>query len=416
MRLPVWHSRSASRSFVVGWLFVSIVFAAWSTRNAIAVEFDAAKLNTLRSRLLPFVEKQEISGAVAVIGTQDGIAKIEAIGQRNIEAKLPMTDNTLFKIASMTKPITALAVMMLVDEGKLSVDDPVEKILPEFKGQMLVASRAEGTITLKKPSRPISVRDLLTHTSGLPSGFPPGLADLYKTRQRTLAEAVLVSSQLPLDFEPGSKWSYCNAGIDTLGRIVEVLSGLSFESFLTQRLFQPLGMNDTTFYPSTEQLARAAQIYEPKNGQLVATNNLVVGPPVGAKHPVPAGGLYSTGPDLAKLYQAFLRRATWNGKPLVSEKSFAAMTQTQTGDLQCGFVPGMSFGYGFAVVKQPQGVTEMLSPGTFGHGGAFGTQGWIDPHQGVFVVLLIQRVGLKNGDGTDMRRELQAVAFGALKK
>src|SRR5439155_7494509 len=129
---------------------------------------------------------------------------------------------------------TAIGIMMLADEGKLKVEDPVEKYLPEFRGQMLVAEQAKdkGTVTLKKPARPITLRDLLTHTSGLPGGMPPGLADLYTKRSRTLAEGVIAFSQRPLDFEPGSKWAYCNAGIDTLGRVIEVVSGQSYEDFL----------------------------------------------------------------------------------------------------------------------------------------------------------------------------------------
>src|SRR5207237_2368060 len=137
---------------------------------------------------------------------------------------------------SMTKPITAIGIMILVDEGKLAVADPVEKYLPEFRGQMLVAERGKDTLVLKKPQRPITLRDLLTHTSGLPGGFPPGIADIYTKRNRTLAEGILVMSQRPLDFEPGSKWSYCNAGIDTLGRVIEVVSGESYEDVLCQRI------------------------------------------------------------------------------------------------------------------------------------------------------------------------------------
>jgi CubicO group peptidase (beta-lactamase class C family) len=254
----------------------------------------------------------------------------------------------------------------------------------------------------------------LTHTSGLP-GYPPGLSDLYSKRDRTLAEGVLAVSQQPLQFEPGSKWAYCNSGMDTLGRIIEVVSGQSYESFLKQRVFDPLGMVDTTFYPTAEQLAHVATTYNRKDDRLIASGPGVIGPTPQAKFPIPAGGLYSTGADLAKLYQLMLGRGALRDRRILSEASVAAMTQVQTGDLACGFVQGMSFGFGWAVVKQPEGVTAMLSPGTFGHGGAFGTQGWIDPQRGVFYILLIQRVGLPNGDASDMRREFQAVAAAAIK-
>jgi CubicO group peptidase (beta-lactamase class C family) len=223
-------------------------------------------------------------------------------------------------------------------------------------------------------------------------------------------------SQQPLTFEPGSQWAYCNAGIDTLGRIIEVVSGQSYEDFLQQRIFRPLGMADTTFYPTPAQLDRLAVTYGKSNGKLVPTPNTLIAYAPGAKHPIPAGGLFSTGADLAKLYQMMLNRGTRGNVRYVSDGSIAAMTKVQTGDLKCGFVDGMGFGFGWGVVRQPQGVTEKLSAGSYGHGGAFGTQGWIDPQQDLFVVLLIQRTGLANSDASPMRRELQALAVGAVKK
>ena len=381
-----------------------------------AAEFDAAKLGKIRERMQSFVDQKVIAGAVTCVGSKEGVAHLEAVGLQKIETKQPMPKDALFRIASMTKPITAMGIMILQEEGKLSVDDPVEKHLPEFRGQRIVASREGDSVTLKKPSRLITIRDLLTHTSGLPGGFPPGLADLYQTRNRTLAEAVLVSSQQPLDFEPGSKWSYCNAGIDTLGRIIEVTSGQSFEEFLKVRIFQPLGMNDTACFPSEQQTTRIAGLYESKDGELIVANRPIVGPATGAKHPIPAGGLYSTAADLAKLYQAMLNAGRLGSTKVISPESLLTMTKVQTGDLPCGFVPGMGFGFGWAVVKESQGVTAMVSPGTFGHGGAFGTQAWIDPKQDLFVILLIQRVGLANADGSDIRRELQQLAVDAIKR
>jgi CubicO group peptidase (beta-lactamase class C family) len=327
-----------------------------------------------------------------------------------------MPKDALFRIASMTKPITAVGILILADEGKLSVDDRVEKHLPEFRGQMLVAERGADRLVLTKPKRPITLRDLLTHTSGLPGGMPAGLADLYVKRNHTLAEAVMAFSQRPLDFEPGSQWAYCNAGIDTLGRVIEVVSGQGYEDFLRKRVFAPLGMADTTFYPTAEQLKRAAVTYNKKDGKLVAAPNALLGPPSGARYPIPAGGLYSTGSDLAKLYRMMLGRGALGTVRVLSPESVAGMTKVQTGDLKAGFVPGMGFGLGWGVVRTPGGVTAMLSPGSYGHGGAFGTQAWIDPQKDLFVILLIQRTGLPNADASKMREELQELAVSALKK
>jgi CubicO group peptidase (beta-lactamase class C family) len=306
--------------------------------------------------------------------------------------------------------------MILGDEGKLNVEDPVEKYLPEFRGQMLVAERGREAITLKRPARPIMLRDLLTHTSGLPSAFPPGLSDLYIKRNHTLAEGVMGFSQRPLDFEPGSKWAYCNPGIDTLGRIIEVASHQFYEDFLRSRIFLPLGMTDTTFYPNGALLERTAVTYGKQNRKLVPTPNTIIGSPTGARYAIPAGGLYSTGADLAKLYQMMLNRGTLGTARVLSAEAVATMTRVQTGDLQCGFVDGMSFGYGWAVVREPKGVTGMLSPGSYGHGGAFGTQGWLDPTQDLFVILLIQRTGLQNSDASPMRQALQEAAVAAAKR
>jgi CubicO group peptidase (beta-lactamase class C family) len=358
-----------------------------------------------------FVDRGEISGVVALAGTAEGITTLEAIGNRDLADDQPMRPDTLFRIASMTKPVTAMSVLMLADEGKLKIDDPVEKYLPEFRGQMLVASRSGDEVALKKPRRPITLRDLLTHTSGMP-GPPPGLANLYEKRNHTLAEGVMAFSQRPLDFEPGSKWAYCNTGIDTLGRVVEVVSGMPYEAFLQERIFGPLGMVDTTFFPSQDQLSRLAVTHDRKDGKLTAVKNPLIGLPPGAKYPVPAGGLYSTAPDLAKLYQMMLNRGSANGRRYLSESSLDEMTKVQTGDLKAGFTEGMGWGLGCGVVRTPTGVTASLSRGTYGHGGAFGTQAWIDPRKGKYVVLLIQRAGLPNSDASDMRRALQDAALG----
>lgn len=360
-----------------------------------------------------FVEQQKVAGVVWSVGRHGGVLATDAVGWRNLEKREPMTADTLFRIASMTKPVTAVAVMMLVDEGKLAIEDPVEKHLPEFKGQMLLAGRSGDTVTLKKPPRPITLRDLLTHTSGLPSRPPEGLADLYMKRNHTLAEIIMAQSQRPLEFEPGSKWSYCNLGIDTLGRIVEVASGQSYESFVQKRIFDPLGMRDTTFYPTAAHLPRVAPLYEAKDGKLAFTPGTLIGNPGDAKYPIPAGGLFSTAADLARLYQMFLNRGKLDGRQYLADSSFAAMTRVQTGELAAGFVPGMGFGLGVGIVRQPQGVTAMLSPGTFGHGGAFGTQGWIDLKQDLFFIMLIARVGLPNGDGSEMRATFQTLAVEA---
>ncbi len=392
-----------------------LIVTGWAHSNSWGAEFDHEKLDQLRPALQKYVDNHTVAGVVAAIGSREGIIASEALGSLNREQKLAMPVDAVFRIASMTKPITAIAIMMLVDEGKLSVDDPVEKHLLEFKGQLLIESKEGEKVVLKKPARAILIRDLLTHTSGLPGGFPPGISDLYFRRQLSLGEAVAISSQRPLEFEPGTKWAYCNAGIDTLGRIVEVVSGMPFEQFLEKRLFFPLGMFDTTFYPNDEQLQRLAALYENKEGKLNPTGFQLIGPTKNARHPIPAGGLFSTAHDLGHLYRLMLTRGAIGELRLLSEKSVDEMTKLQIGELAGGFTPGVSMGFGWQVTRKPEGVHEMLSAGSFGHGGAFGTQGWIDPVKDVFVILLIQRTGMPNADASDIRRDLQQVAADALK-
>jgi len=371
----------------------------------------------LKLRFEKFVADKETAGAVLAVGNAEGQICRIPVGKADIAGKKPMEHDGLFRIASMTKPITAIAIMMLQDEGKLSVDDPVEKHLPDFKGQMVIAStdKDAGTVTLKKPKRPIQLRDLLTHTSGL-NDYPAGMADIYAKRNRTLNETTIAVSQRPLFFEPGTKWSYCNSGIDTLGRIVEVVSGESFEKFLQTRLFDKLKMEDTTFDPDEKQSARLAKLYGKDNGELKEAPNGLIGLPRAPKHPIPAGGLVSNAADLGTLYRMMLNKGELGGTRILSEKAVAEMTKTQTDDIKTGFVDGMSFGYGWAVVKEPKGVTAMLSKGTYGHGGAFGTQGWIDPEKGLYFIMLIQRTGLANGDASEMRKEFQRLAVEAYGK
>jgi CubicO group peptidase (beta-lactamase class C family) len=382
--------------------------------TAHAAEFDAAKLARIRERMQRYVDDGVIAGGITVVGSSRGIATTEAVGKRTLEDREPIAKDAIFRIASMTKPITAAGIMILVDEGKLSVDDPVEKHLPEFRGQMLVAERAADRLVLKKPARKVTLKDLLTHTSGL-APYPPGLSDLYVKRNHTLAESVMAVSQRPLEFEPGSRWAYCNSGIDTLGRVIEVVSGQPYETFLSNRIFDPLGMKDTTFRPTKLQLARVAATYNRKDAKLVLVPTSIIGPPTGAKHPVPAGGLYSTGADMARFYCMLLGGGAVDGKRILSEASIKEMTKIQTGDLECGFGPGHSWGLGVGIVRVPQGASAKLSPGSFGHGGAFATQSWADPKRDLFYILLIQRNDLSERGVTDIRGELQRLVVDSIK-
>jgi CubicO group peptidase (beta-lactamase class C family) len=367
---------------------------------------DQAKLTEFRDHMRSYVDRQEFAGIVAVIGRTGGIVSHEAIGFRDLDHRQPMPKDALFRIASMTKPVTAIGIMILVEEGKLAIDDPVEKQLPEFRGQKLVAERTDEKIVLQRPRRPITIRDLLTHTSGLPDRTQLQ-AEIFLRRNRSLAEAVMAYSQMPLESEPGTHWAYCNMGIDVLGRLIEVASGQSYEDFLAARIFQPLGMNDTTFYPSPEQLARAAEAGMKRDGKLVAPLRSLFDPPPGARYPMPCGGLFTTAEDLSRLYRMMLGRGALDGVRILSAESVAAMTSPQTGDVRPG---ATATGFGWAVVRGAQRDNMHLSVGSFGHSGALHTNAWIDPHNDLFTIVLLQRQGLPNAEGEAIKRELQALA------
>jgi CubicO group peptidase (beta-lactamase class C family) len=235
----------------------------------------------------------------------------------------------------------------------------------------------------------------------------------------SLPERTLAYALQPLVFEPGSRWQYSNPGINTLGRIVEVVSGRSYADFLEERLLRPLGMKDTTFWPTASQAKRLALSYGPgPGGKGLAETEIafLAGWPLTARWrtAVPAGGLFSTAGDMAKFYQMMLDGGVANGRRVLQPDTVQELTRTQSGDIKTGFTEGMSWGFGFQVVKEPQGVTGMLSPGTFGHGGAYGTQSWADPRRRAVYILMIQRARMPNSDGSELRRVFQETAAAAL--
>jgi CubicO group peptidase (beta-lactamase class C family)/predicted glycoside hydrolase/deacetylase ChbG (UPF0249 family) len=357
----------------------------------------------ISQRMGRFVSDHEIAGAVTLVATPDRIVHLDATGMADIALNKPMQPDAIFWIASMTKPITATAVLLLQDEGKLSVDDPVENYLPEFK----------GTKTADGKTAQLTIRYLLTHTSGMGEVTADQARGITK-----LAGLIPLYAAKPLAREPGTKWVYCQSGINTAGRIVEVVSGESFDQFLAHRLFGPLGMKDTTFYLSEQQLPRLATSYRRTGkGELEATQNVILyGKSATSRDRFPAanGGLFSTAFDYARFCQMILNGGELGGRRFVKPESVKLMTTIQTGELTTGFTPGNGWGLGWCVIRKPEGITAMLSSGTFGHGGAYGTQAWIDPAKRRIYLLLVQRANFPNSDASDVRRGFQESATSAL--
>ena len=348
------------------------VAAAAASPDPRKAGMDPDRLARIPVRMRAFVDRDLVSGVVTLAARHGVLAEFDAVGWQDIEAARPMRTDTIFQIMSMTKVVTAVGVVMLAEEGKLALTDPVEKYLPEFRG---------------RPSRPITLRDLLTHTSGMPEDPPAALRPVFANFRLPLAEAVSIYSQLPLRFEPGTRFGYSNTGMATLGRIIEVLSGLPYEKFADERIFQPLGMADTFYFPPENKLPRIAMVYKPPDGGKLerAFPPEPGGAPAefrkGARYACPEGGLYSTASDLAAFYQMLLNGGTWNGKRLLSRASVELMTKPQTG----------THGLALALMNDARDTLNYESLGSYGHGGAYGTFGWVDPKQDTVLILLIQR-------------------------
>jgi CubicO group peptidase (beta-lactamase class C family) len=346
----------------------------------------------------PFVDREELAGAVMLVADKDKVLTTEAVGWADIAAAKPMQTDSMFWIASQSKPITTTALMMLVDEGKVGVDDPIEKYLPEFRDQMVVAERDSNHVLLHRPKHPITVKNALSHTSGLPfkSALEEPTRDLFPLTARVRSYAMT-----PLDFEPDSRYQYSNAGINTLARIIEVAAGMPYEKFLDERLLQPLGMKDTTFWPSEEQAARIAKPYKPGAGNqgLAETAIDQLHYPLTdrtQRFPMPAGGLFSTARDIARFYQMLLNGGQLDGKRYLSELAVKQLTSRQTPPEW-----NDSYGFGFAV-----------GDSTFGHGGAFSTNTTVDTRRGLILVWLVQHAGFP-GEGNKSQDAFKHAAFEA---
>jgi CubicO group peptidase (beta-lactamase class C family) len=403
------------RRCLLALLTFALLAPAQST-NPAAAGMDPARLDALKARMREFTQQGRVSGIVTLLQRNGALALLDATGFQDVDAKTPMRPDTIFQIMSMTKPVTGVAVMMMVEEGRLRLNDPVELHLPEFRGQMMIQSKTADTRVLVKPPRPITIRDVMTHTSGLPGGPPPGIAELLREMNRPLGEAVAIYAQQPLEFAPGSRWLYSNTGIATLGRLVEVASGLKFEDFLDQRIFTPLGMKDSHIFLPAAKRPRLAPLYAERDSRLVKAGvQALGGDPMkhreGAIYSGPEYALHSTAADLARFYQMMLNRGTLDGQRILSPASVAVMTADHTPAIpNSGWLPAAGFGLTWEVTRDPLGTLTGLSTGAFHHGGAFGTFGWVDPKRNLVGVFLIQH----SGSRADVRDAFLAMAASAI--
>jgi CubicO group peptidase (beta-lactamase class C family) len=405
--------RSAVRFSSVLLISFATLHAAPPAVNTGKAGMDPELLARVPVRMKAFVEKGTVPGAVTLVQRHGALASLEAVGYQDLESKQPMKTDTIFRIASMTKPFTAVGIMILMEEGRISLGDAVEKYLPDFKNMWVIESRegdknGDTKRTLRRPSRPVTLRDLLTHTSGM-YGMPPETLDEAIARKtRTLADVVTLASQKPLDFDPGTKWQYSNLGIATLGRIIEVVADQPYEKFIESRIFQPLGMKDSFFFLPADRQHRLATVYILDKGKLKKADWDFAGN--GAKYPFPEGGMYSTALDLASFYQMMLNGGSYNGKRILSRATAEMMTEVHTGELQAGHSPGMGYGLAWSVVRTADGTLPLTSIGAYGHGGAFGTYGWVDPKKDLVGVFLVQQPDVSTERSAFMAMAASAIA------
>ncbi len=375
-----------------------LFLATWLASGWIGVTASAKEpaAPTVSQVLAKYIALGDIPGAVVLVHEAGQPSVTTALGLSDVESAKIASPDDLFSIMSMTKPITATALMILVDEGKVSLDDPVEKYISAFKDAKL----ADGT-----PVEGLTIRHLVTHTSGL-----VGKQECVES----LACTANLLAARPFGFEPGEQWQY-SPGMNVVGRIIEIVSGKPYDRFLRERIFAPLAMNDTTFYPSDKQRARIASIYKKStDGKSLVPGERWAGLGEAGSVPNPSGGLFSTAADMDRFYSMILSGGELDGVRIVSADAVKQMTAVQTGDLTAGFTPGNGWGLGWCVVRAPQDVTGMLSPGTFGHGGAYGTQGWVDPVKKRILVLMYQRSDAGNSDGAPIRKDFQQAAVDGL--
>jgi CubicO group peptidase (beta-lactamase class C family) len=369
-----------------------------------AAGMNPARLARIPARMKEFVAAGKTAGVVTLVARHGHVASLEAVGYQDLESKTPMRSDTVFRLASVTKPVTCAGIMILVDEGRLSLIDPAEKFLPEFKGLKLnpCGTRAGYNCELVTPSRPVNILDLMTHTSGLPAGAPASAEP-----PNTLTERVASVRGATLLFEPGTAWNYSNIGFAALGRIIEVVAGQPYDRFLAERIFQPLAMKDTFFFVPPDKAKRVASVYR------YETDGLHPVPMPQPKFPAPEGGLFSTAGDMARFHEMLLNKGTLDGQRILSAAAVDAMTSSQTGSMKAGFAPGVGHGFGFEVVRETLGTFRYNSIGSFVKGGAYRTYGWVDPAKDLVGIIFMQRTN-GGGDVADEINSFMAMAAAAI--
>ena len=376
--------------------------AAAPTAAPEEVGLSGERLQRITAMIERRIAAGDIAGAVTVVGRRGRVAHHVARGQMDLDSKQPMTPRTMFRIASMTKPVITVAIMMLIEEGKLHLNDPVSRYIAEFRDAKVAVPRAaggRGGAAAETPqfytvpaNRAVTVKDLLTHVSGLGSG-PMGNSDIAKVARKegeTLADYIPRLGGTTLEFQPGSRWTYSpGAGFETLGRIIEIASGMPLDRFFRTRIFDPLGMPDITFWPTDAQRPRVASVYgrDAKGLTKAQMPNDTMSRNIYFRG---SGGLYSTAEDYIAFGLMLANGGALNGKRLISRKSVEMLGAVHVPDTLPGRPAGEGYGLGVRVVTDHAARGTLLSDGTYGWTGAQGTHFFVDPKEQLVGVLMVQ--------------------------
>jgi CubicO group peptidase (beta-lactamase class C family) len=392
------------------------------------VGMSSERLGRIHTAMQRYVDKGLVPGVVTLVARRGRVVYFDAVGYRDVEAKAPMTTDTIFRIASMTKPIASVALMMLYEEGHFLLNDPIAKFLPEFTNMKVAqaASPAEpggAPYKLVPAKNPITFKHVLTHTAGFPNTYRGITREEFdktyprKNPNETIADAVKRLASMPLNFNPGEAWEYGPA-TDVVGRLVEVISGMTLDEYLRKKIFEPLKMNDTHFYLPASKLNRFAANYQPdeKNGNKIKLVEAPTSESRWVKEPhnyfSGAGGLVSTAADYVRFHQMMLNGGELDGVRILGRKTVELMTTNHIGDLPIWLTgPGYGFGLGYRVVKDIGVTGQAGSPGAYGWGGAFCTYFEVDPKEELIGVMMTQ---VRPYNHINIRQEFMALANQAI--
>ena len=399
------------------------VRASTPTARPEEVGLSSERLQRVTELMQRHIDAKTFSGAVTLVSRNGRIAHFEAQGLMDLESKKPMQKDAIFRIMSMTKPVVGVAVMMLIEEGKLRLTDPVSRFIPELQNLKVTALNTDGlsqpgnAIAAPLPTRtvdatrPITIRDLLTHTSGLMSGGASAaqVSQVPIGAGESLAVVIPRLNKVPLDFQPGTRWAYsAQYGFDVLARVVELASGMPFDRFTKQRITDPLGMKDTFFYPATGN-PRVVTLYQTTNGQL---RKQPEGAWVNGAYFSGGGGLFSTAEDYLQFALMLMNGGQHEGRRLLSTRTVELMASAFVPDTLPGGRAGEAWGLSMRVITDPATRNTFLSKRSFGWSGAYNTHFFIDPAEQIVGIYMTQSAFLETR--AQMREDFETAVMQAV--